>query len=118
MVRAGWDHTRVPLYAGASWTTDAPFRETEAMLSRCRSEGILAVEMEAAALYALATAKRQEIICFAHVTNQMAQNGADFEKGVDQGSRAALQIICETAQRWRRWRVEQERQPKEQRAGS
>jgi uridine phosphorylase len=101
VIRAGWDHTRVPLYAGTSWTTDAPFRETEAMLARCRSEGILAVEMEAAALYALAAAKRQDIICFAHVTNQMAQNGADFEKGVDQGSRAALQIISETTQHWR-----------------
>ena len=30
VIRAGWDHTRVSLYAGASWTTDAPFRETEA----------------------------------------------------------------------------------------
>jgi len=116
-IRATWDQTRLPLYAGASWTTDAPFRETEAMLARCRSEGILAVEMEAAALYALATAKHQDIICFAHVTNQMAQNGADFEKGVDQGSRAALQIISETAQHWRRWRAEQDSQPEERGAG-
>jgi uridine phosphorylase len=116
VIRAGWDHTRISLYAGASWTTDAPFRETEAMLARCRSEGILAVEMEAAALYALSTAKQQDIICFAHVTNQMAQNGADFEKGVDQGSRAALQIISETAQHWRRWRAEQDK-PAERSAG-
>lgn len=106
MIRATWNHTRVPLYAGASWTTDAPFRETDAMLARCRLEGILAVEMEAAALYALATAKHQDIICFAHVTNQMAQNGADFEKGVDQGSRAALLLISETAHHWHRWQAE------------
>jgi uridine phosphorylase len=116
-IRAGWDQARLPLYAGASWTTDAPFRETEVMLARCRSEGILAVEMEAAALYALATAKHQDIICFAHVTNQMAQNGADFEKGVDQGSRATLQIISETAQHWRRWRAEQDNRPEERGAG-
>jgi uridine phosphorylase len=108
VIRAGWNHTRVPLYAGAGWTTDAPFRETEAMLARCRSEGILAVEMEAAALYALATAKHKDIICFAHVTNQMAQNGVDFEKGVDQGSHAALLLISETAQCWRCWRAEQD----------
>ncbi len=113
VIRAGWDHTRLPLYSGASWTTDAPFRETEAMLVRCRSAGILAVEMEAAALYALATAKHKDIICFAHVTNQMAQHGADFEKGVDQGSRAALQLTSETAQRWHRWRAEWDSQPKE-----
>jgi len=114
VIRAGWDHTRLPLYAGASWTTDAPFRETEAMLARCRSAGILAVEMEAAALYALATAKHQDIICFAHVTNQMAQNGADFEKGVDQGSHAALQLISETAHRWR---AEQDRRFTERSGG-
>jgi uridine phosphorylase len=117
LIHAGWDHTRVPLYTGASWTTDAPFRETEAMLARCRSEGILAVEMEAAALYALATTKHQDIICFAHVTNQMAQNGADFEKGVDQGSRAALLLISETAQHWRRWRAEQDNRPEGRGAG-
>ena len=113
MVRAGWDHTRLPLHIGASWTTDAPFRETESMLARCRSEGILAVEMEAAALYALASAKHKEIICFAHVTNQMAQHGPDFEKGADQGSGAALLLISETAQRWRRWRAEQDSRSKE-----
>ena len=66
-----WNHTQVPLYTGASWTTDAPFRETEAQIEWCREQGILAVEMEAAALYAFATAKQRDVICFAHVTNQM-----------------------------------------------
>ncbi len=57
VIQIAWNQARLPLYAGASWTTDAPFRETETMIARCRSAGILAVEMEAAALYALATAK-------------------------------------------------------------
>jgi uridine phosphorylase len=39
---------------GASWTTDAPFRETEEAIEAARSKGILAVEMEAAALYTFA----------------------------------------------------------------
>lgn len=101
LVRAAWDHTRVPLYAGASWTTDAPFRETEAMITHCRAAGILAVEMEAAALYALAAAKQYDIICFAHITNQMAQAGDDFEKGPDQGNHAVLEVIRQTARTWR-----------------
>lgn len=54
---------------GGVWTTDAPFRETEAAIAFARSEGLLAVEMEAAALYALAEAKGCPVICFAHVTN-------------------------------------------------
>jgi uridine phosphorylase len=92
-------------HIGASWTTDAPFRETDIMIATCRANGILAVEMEAAALYALATAKQYDIICFAHVTNQMAQQGDDFEKGPDQGSQAALQVIDYTAQVWQQARA-------------
>jgi uridine phosphorylase len=96
-LRDRWNHTRMPLYVGASWTTDAPFRETEAMIAACRDEGILAVEMEASALYALATAKHYRIVCFAHVTNTMAQEGDDFEKGPDWGSERILALVAEAA---------------------
>jgi uridine phosphorylase len=96
-LRDRWDHKRIPLHVGASWTTDAPFRETEAMIAACRGESILAVEMEAAALYALATAKDYQIACFAHVTNTMAQDGDDFEKGPDWGSERILMLITEAA---------------------
>jgi uridine phosphorylase len=96
-LRDTWDTGNVQMHRGASWTTDAPFRETEEMIAACRANGILAVEMEAAALYALAQAKQYAIVCFAHVTNQMAQQGDDFEKGPDQGSQAALQVIDHTA---------------------
>jgi uridine phosphorylase len=100
-----WDHTHVPLYVGASWTTDAPFRETEEMIAVCRKQEILAVEMEAAALYALASAKQYEIVCFAHVTNQMGQTDGDFEKGEAQGAQTSLDIMCQTAHHWRRWHL-------------
>ncbi len=96
-----WDNTHVPLYTGASWTTDAPFRETEEMITKCRESGILAVEMEAAALYALAKANRYKIICFAHVTNQMGQIEGDFEKGQAQGNLTALNILTQTAMAWK-----------------
>ena len=99
LVLAAWDHT-VPLHVGASWTTDAPFRETEAAIAQYRAEGIVAVEMEAAALYALAEAKDYPIVCFAHVTNQMAQAGDDFEKGPAQGSEAALAVLRQVARAW------------------
>ena len=45
-----------PVYRGATWTTDAPFRETQAAIRHAEQRGILAVEMEAAALYAFAQA--------------------------------------------------------------
>jgi uridine phosphorylase len=96
MICSTWDHTCIPLYTGASWTTDAPFRETEEAIAACRAKDILAVEMEAAALYAMAKARQKDIICFAHVTNQMGQTEGDFEKGQAQGSMTALQVLRQT----------------------
>lgn len=90
-----------PVYAGATWTTDAPFRETETAIERARSEGVLAVEMEAAALYAFAEARDRPVVCFAHVTNQMGQTEEDFEKGEADGSRDALEVIDAAAAAWR-----------------
>ena len=91
------DHTA--LYRGATWTTDAPYRETEAAITAARALGVLAVEMEAAALYAFATARHVPVLCFAHVTNTMGQHGGDdFEKGEADGAVTAIHLI-ETAAR-------------------
>jgi purine-nucleoside phosphorylase len=106
IVSTHWDRERVPLHVGASWTTDAPFRETEAMIEQRRAEGILTVEMAAAALYALVQAKQYQIICFAHVTNQMGQTEGDFEKGEASGSETALAVVSQTAHAWRHRQTE------------
>ena len=90
-----------PVYRGATWTTDAPFRETQAAIQHAEQRGILAVEMEAAALYAFAQARDKAVVCFAHVTNQMGQVEGDFEKGEGAGSRDALRLIAAAAQAWR-----------------
>jgi uridine phosphorylase len=79
---------------GASWTTDAPFRETAKAIEAARAKGILAVEMEAAALYAFARAAGVQVLCLAHVTNTMGQAGDDFEKGEADGTRDALAALA------------------------
>jgi len=89
------------IYRGAAWTTDAPFRETEAAIRQARARGILAVEMEAAALYAFAAARRKAVLCFAHVTNRMAVTSGDFEKGEADGSAVALAVIAAASHAWR-----------------
>ena len=81
---------------GTSWTTDAPYRETQSSIDHAKALGIAAVEMEAAALYAFAKAKKKPVICFAHLTNTMAQQHGDFEKGEENGSTNALKLIYET----------------------
>ena len=78
---------------GASWTTDAPFRETAAAITAARERGAVVVEMEAAGLYAFASARRKAVLCVAHVTNRMGQIEGDFEKGEAGGAADALTLI-------------------------
>jgi len=78
---------------GSSWTTDAPFRETAEAVKAARDKGILAVEMEAAALYTFANAAGVRVLCLAHVTNTMGQSGDDFEKGAAEGTEDALAVL-------------------------
>jgi purine-nucleoside phosphorylase len=78
---------------GSSWTTDAPFRETTEAIEAARARGILAVEMEAAALYTFARARAKSVLCLAHVTNTMGQTERDFEKGESDGTIDALNVL-------------------------
>lgn len=84
---------------GASWTTDAPFRETAAAIEWARAKGVLAVEMEAAALYTFARAAQVAVLCLAHVTNTMGQADQDFEKGSEAGVTDALAVLAAIAAR-------------------
>jgi uridine phosphorylase len=90
----------IPVRSGPSWTTDAPFRETAVAIEAARLKGILAVEMEAAALYAFAAARKKPVLCIAHVTNQMGQIEGDFEKGLADGAEESLRLISLVARRW------------------
>jgi uridine phosphorylase len=92
----------VPVERGATWTTDAPFRETQEAIDAMSARGLLAVEMEAAALYAFAAARGKPVLCFAHVTNRMALIEGDFEKGEADGTIDALIVIRAAAEAWRR----------------
>ncbi len=49
----------VPFRRGASWTIDAPYRETAEEVRSVRRAGVLTVEMEASALFAIARARRR-----------------------------------------------------------
>jgi len=91
--RAALRSAGVPVLEGASWTTDAPFRETARAVAEAEREGILAVEMESAALYAFAAARGKAVLCFAHVTNTMGQSDREFEKGHEEGVTESLRVI-------------------------
>ena len=58
--------TELSLEAGKSWTTDAPYRETQQAIEIAKKHGVTAIEMEASALYAYVLAKEKNLICYTH----------------------------------------------------
>ncbi|MFP4644892.1 MAG: hypothetical protein ACLFM0_11100 [Spirochaetales bacterium] len=58
--------------------------------------------MESASLYAFWRATANEVVCIAHVTNEMAVNEEDFDKGEASGAIAALEIASSVATRFDR----------------
>jgi len=48
------DKRGIPYRVGKTWTTDAPYRETEKKITKRKEEGCLTVEMEAAGMMAVA----------------------------------------------------------------
>jgi hypothetical protein len=59
IAESGLANVNDPVERGSTWTTDGPYRETPEAICAARAERILAVEMEAAALYAFAEARRK-----------------------------------------------------------
>ncbi len=94
----------IVVHRGATWTTDAPYRETETAIAAARAHGVLAVEMETAALYAYGTTHGKAVLCLAHVTNSMARNEGDFDKGEAEGAVATLRVLEQSARAWQRLR--------------
>ncbi len=99
------------IHTGATWTTDAPFRETETAIAARQKVGIAVVEMEAAALYAFAEACGRPVLCLAHVTNQLGRVEGDFEKGAENGALDSLDLVNRIARAWQDRAKVEEREP-------
>jgi uridine phosphorylase len=85
----------LPVYQGTVWTTDAPYRETRQQLDEHCEEGVLAVEMQAASLFALAQARNAQIAVVAHVSNATDHEGEPFDRGPATESVQILTAICQ-----------------------
>lgn len=73
----------VPFVASKTWTTDAIYRETRARTARRREEGCLVVEMEAAALLAVARFRSVPLVCLLYAGDSLAGDnweGRDWQR--------------------------------------
>ncbi len=57
---------------GTAWTTDAPYRETIKKLKKYQKEGVLCVEMEAAALFAIAEYRKVNITLLINISDDLS----------------------------------------------
>ncbi|MFA5910781.1 MAG: nucleoside phosphorylase [Vicinamibacterales bacterium] len=69
------------VHEGLVWTTDAPYRETEQQLHRWAEAGALAVEMQAASLFAFGVTTGAGIGMVALVSNSPATSHEQFDTG-------------------------------------
>ena len=90
----------LPVLSGVTWTTDAPYRETEKQLSEHAEAGVLAVEMQAASLLAFAEAYQFPVGVVAYVTNGIGQAGEPFDKGTKAQEFEILQQLCRAGKRF------------------
>jgi uridine phosphorylase len=86
--------------SGSVWTTDAPYRETTAQLEKWSSEGVLAVEMQAASLFAFGSARGVPVASVAMVSNAVDHEGQQFDTGSQQDG---LRIIGAFARAFKAW---------------
>ena len=88
------------LVPGPVWTTDAPYRETAEQLELHARRGVLAVEMQAASLFAFGAARGVRCGVVAHVTNGVSHSeDAQFAKGAHELGFEILRSMCRAGRR-------------------
>ena len=65
----------VPFIKGCSWTTDAVYRETIEEFRQYRDEGVLTVEMEASALFAVGTFRGVSVSSVFSISDILSEDG-------------------------------------------
>jgi len=93
--------TKLPLRKGATWTTDAPYRETAVAVAHYQQQGVQTVEMEVAALFAVAQHCQKQAAALLAVSDSLAGGvwqPAPDSKRPERHLKKALDTVVE---RWR-----------------
>jgi uridine phosphorylase len=98
-LRSGLAHQGLRFCQGVSWTTDTPYRETRREADTYRKEGILTVEMEAAALFAAARALGAQAAAVFVIADRLLPEGWEPPLG---GTivKKNLEAVLEASVRW------------------
>lgn len=99
-LRRALDRHGASPHLGTTWTTAAPYRETAEEVRALQSEGVLTVEMEAAALFAVARAHGAAAAALVVVGDSLAEGAwqapqdiRPVERGLEAAYLAALEAL-------------------------
>ena len=92
LLTTGW-----AVRSGKVWTTDAPYRETEMQLRAWADEGVSAVEMQTAGLFAFGAASGAAVASVAVVSNAVDHPGRQFDTGPQEDGLKILASLARAA---------------------
>ncbi len=91
-----------PVRQGGVWTTDAPYREGRAKARSLVARGVVAVEMEASAMYAVAQYRRVRIASLFAVSDEIGGDSwnagfqsPSYRRGAHEGLRVIADVLSE-----------------------
>ncbi len=102
-LRQALKDSELPWHAGPVWTTDAVFRETADLVQRYQAQGVLGVEMEMSALFAVGRFRQVPVAGLLVVSDELAtlswQPGYRSER-FRMAREQAARLVLNVAARW------------------
>lgn len=100
LIEKACEHNSVKPTLGTTWTTDAIFRETVSKVQKYQAEGVLTVEMEAAALYAISKVRGVQagyLLFVSDCIGELAWRPGFPHEALAQSQEKAIDIVLEAA---------------------
>ncbi len=104
-LRESLEDSGMSIHEGAVWSTDAPFRETFSKVRRFQSSGVLAVDMETSALFAVSKFRQIELAVILVVSDDLSGlkwvhgfRDPAFKQAREKVVRSTIDAICSAAE--------------------
>jgi uridine phosphorylase len=100
LLQSRLQHTDIPVHCGPIWTTDAFYRETAAQVSLHQAQGVLGVDLELAALFAVGQYRQVAVAGLLVVSDELADlawRPGFRTPAFRQGRREATRVLLDVA---------------------
>jgi uridine phosphorylase len=106
LLAAGLQDAEVPWHAGPVWSTDAIYRETRELVQSCQAQGILGIDLELAALFAVGRFRGIAVAGLMVVSDELftftwqpARGSQPFRRAREKAMHVVLDIAADAAGR-------------------